>query len=88
METLSNILASFDIFQVILSVFPDIFNPLFNALKGMVMTLVHTAGEQFTAHPGLISGSLIFLLIYLAWSGLTRKRQTAPVKQKTAQTTF
>jgi hypothetical protein len=75
METFSHILASFDIFQVILNAFPRIFIPIVHAFQGMFTNLYDMAGKQFTTHPGLISGTVIFLLVYMTWSGLTRLRQ-------------
>ena len=72
METLSHILASFDIFQVIFSAFPQIFTPIIHAFTGMFFMLTDMAGKQFASHPGLIAGIVIFLMGYLAWSGLAK----------------
>jgi hypothetical protein len=76
METLSNILASFDIFQVILNAFPQIFSPIVHAFQGMFSVLSDIAGKQFEAHPGLISGTLIFFLVYLTFTGLSKLRKS------------
>jgi hypothetical protein len=76
METLSHILASFDIFQVILNAFPQIFLPIAHAFQGMFALLADVAGKQFASHPGLISGTVIFLLVYLTLSGLSKLRRT------------
>ena len=76
METLSHILASFDIFQVIISTFPQIFLPIVHAFQGMFVMLSDIAGRQFASHPGLISGTVIFLFVYVTWSGLSKLRQT------------
>jgi hypothetical protein len=75
METLSNILASFDIFQVIISAFPLIFLPVIHALQSMFMTVTDIAGKQFESHPGLISGTVIFLLVYASYSGFSKLRK-------------
>ncbi|MDP1620859.1 MAG: hypothetical protein Q8M08_00830 [Bacteroidales bacterium] len=75
METLSNILASFDIFQVIINAFPRIFQPLMDSLQGMFAMLYDFAAEQFSSHPGLISGTVIFFTVYAIWSGLSKLRR-------------
>jgi hypothetical protein len=75
METLSNILASFDIFQVILNAFPQIFSPIVHAFQAMFSIMYDVAGKQFAAHPGLISGTLIFFLVYLTFTGLSKLRK-------------
>ena len=76
METLSNILASFDIFQVLLNIFPPIFTPILNAFRDIFTVLSDTAIKQFAAHPGLISGTIVFLLGYLAWTGVSKLRKS------------
>ncbi len=75
METFTHILASFDIFQVILNAFPRIFLPLAHAFRGMFVMLSDLAGKQFEAHPGLISGTILFFLVYLTMSGLSKVKQ-------------
>jgi hypothetical protein len=75
METLTHILASFDIFQVIISAFPRMFIPIAHAFQGMFVMLSDIAGKQFAAHPGVISGTVFFLFVYVTWSGLTKLRQ-------------
>ena len=75
METLSNILASFDIFQVIISAFPHLFTPVVHAFRDIFTLLSDVAGEQFASHPGLISGTIVFLIIYVSWSGLVRLKR-------------
>ena len=75
METLSHILASFDIFQVILSAFPQIFKPLIHAFQSMFGLIGQLAGKEFSAHPGLFSGTIIFLLGYITWSGISRLKR-------------
>ncbi|MEI7725450.1 MAG: hypothetical protein WCK09_10125 [Bacteroidota bacterium] len=75
METLTHILASFDIFQVIISAFPHIFIPIAHAFQGMFVMLSDVAGKLFASHPGLISGTVFFLMVYGIWSGLSKLRQ-------------
>jgi hypothetical protein len=74
METLSNILASFDIFQILLNIFPPIFTPLAEAFRNIFTVLSDIATKQFAAHPGLFSGTIVFLLGYLAWNGIIKLR--------------
>jgi hypothetical protein len=76
METLSNILASFDISQVLLSAFPQIFMPILHALQGMFVMLSEIAEKQFTSHPGLISGTIIFFLGYMSWTGIAKLKRS------------
>jgi hypothetical protein len=76
METLSHILASFDIFQTIISAFPQIFMPIVHAFQGMFVMLSGIAGKQFASHPGLLSGTFIFLFVYAAWTGLSKLRRS------------
>ena len=81
METLSNILASFDIFQVIISAFPQIFLPVAHAFQDIFNLLAGIAGEQFASHPGLIAGTAVFLTGYLSWTGLSKlKRAIVPAR--------
>ncbi|HNY03480.1 MAG TPA: hypothetical protein PKG48_12860 [Bacteroidales bacterium] len=74
MATLSHILASFDIFQVIIAALPGLFSPIFNAFRDIFMLLYGTAAHQFEAHPGILSGGIIFLFGYLIWSAWKRLR--------------
>jgi hypothetical protein len=75
METLTQILASFDIFQVIISAFPQIFLPVAHAFQSMYVMLSEMAGKMFTAHPGLISGAIVFIFIYATWSALLKLKR-------------
>ncbi len=84
METITHILASFDIFEVLISAFPMIFVPIFHALQSMFTTLVDIAGRQFASHPGIISGTIIFLLGYLTWSGIARLKHVMAAGRKSA----
>jgi len=83
METLSQILASFDIFQVILNVFSQIFNPLVHAFQLIFELLFSGAKHIITANPGMVFGTLLFSGMYgifsifvnrkKIWLTLTRK---------------
>lgn len=75
METLSGVLASFDIFKVIFDAFPRAFEPLVHAF-GMIFGIISDLVlEQFKAHPGLISGTVLFLIAYAGWQGLSALRK-------------
>jgi hypothetical protein len=76
METLSNILASFDIFQVIINSFPQIFTPIVHAFRDMFILVTDIAGKQFESHPGLISGTILFLFVYLLATGFSKLRKS------------
>ena len=83
METLTHILASFDISQVILSAFPQILNPIIHAFQGMFGMLADVAGKLFESHPGIISGTMIFFLVYLTQIAFsTFKHKVALMKNK------
>ncbi|HNW74468.1 MAG: hypothetical protein PHP04_04685 [Bacteroidales bacterium] len=77
METLSHIIASFDIFQVILQAFPKIFNPIVHALEGLFTTLFNFFGNMISVHPGLLSGIVIFLAGYLVYNRYQKIRKSA-----------
>lgn len=80
METLSQILASFDIFQVLIAALPHLFGPLVQAFVTIWDTTARLFAEQFTTHPGLISGTILFLIAYSAYTAVSKlfRRRTAP----------
>jgi F420-0:gamma-glutamyl ligase-like protein len=65
METITNILASFDIFQVLLSAIPMITDPIVNALDQTFTILFDYFRKLFLAHPGLLMGVIVFTTGYL-----------------------
>ena len=75
METLSHILASFDIFQLIVNAFPQIFNPIAHAFESIYPVFLHYGKNMVSSHPGIISGLLIFLPGYLLVIGFQRMRR-------------
>ena len=75
METLSHIIASFDIFQVIINVFPNIFQPLAGAFQSIYLVMLHFVKNMVMEHPGLVSGVVIFLLTYGVYSGIRQFRK-------------
>lgn len=77
METLSHIIASFDIFQVILQAFPKIFNPIVHAFEGLFTALYHFVSNMIFVHPGLLSGIVIFLAGYLIYNRFQKNRKSA-----------
>jgi len=84
METLSHILASFDLFQVILNAFPGIFTPIIHAFQAMISQMFHLAVKLFVSHPGLTSGTIIFLCSYLTWLGISKMRKAIVPAHPTA----
>ncbi|MCX6304579.1 MAG: hypothetical protein NT040_06405 [Bacteroidetes bacterium] len=75
METFTHILASLDIFQVIINAFPQIFNPLMHAFEGIYRVMLNDGKQLFSSHPGLFSGIFIFLLGYISVAGIQRMRR-------------
>lgn len=75
METLSHIIASFDIFQVILNAFPQIFNPIVQAFQGIFLQLFHFMKPMVVTHPGIISGMMIFFIGYGAVKAIGQFRK-------------
>jgi hypothetical protein len=89
METLTQILASFDIFQVLIAAVPHLFGPLWQAFVTIWETMARLTAEQFTSHPGLISGSILFLLTYSAYTAVSKylRRRPAPTPVTLRRTT-
>lgn len=77
METLSEIIASFDIFQVLLSAFPQIFNAIINTFETILSSLLTFFRSYILVHPGLISGVVIFFVVYLAYSRIVRLKKAS-----------
>ncbi len=87
METLSNILASFDIFQVILSAFPLIIDPIVHAFQQIFQTMYGYMKTLLSGHPGLTLGVIVFVTGYAGMSafGFIRRYFTSslrPAKQR------
>lgn len=82
METLYNILASFDIFQIILNIFPQIFNPLVHAFELIFGMLYTNAVKLVTANPGLVSGLLLFAGTYALITAIINRRKISPAVLK------
>jgi hypothetical protein len=88
METLSNILASFDIFQVLINAFPLITDPIIQAFEQIFTVMFSHFKNLFLAHPGLSLGLVVFATGYAgsyAVKGLQRMFTPTfkPVRQRT-----
>lgn len=70
METLSNILASFDVFQIFFNSFQLIADPIAHAFEQIFATLYPFFKNLFSAHPGLTFGVIVFILGYLTLSSV------------------
>lgn len=75
METISNILASFDIFQVLLSALPMITDPLLNSFHLVFNIFSEYAEKMVTTHPGLTMGVVAFLFGYVTVQVINRLRR-------------
>lgn len=71
METITNIISSFDIFNLLVAAFPEIFNALTDALGYTYLLLADMIQGLFRSHPGLIMGTLVFLTGYMGWTALS-----------------
>jgi hypothetical protein len=88
METLSNILASFDIFQVLINAFPLITDPIIHAFEQIFTVMFSHFKNLFLAHPGLSLGLVVFVTGYAgsyAVKGIQRMftLRFKPVEQRT-----
>jgi hypothetical protein len=72
METISQIIASLDIFQVLINAFPSIFKPLMEGFETIFRLVFASLGGMIKGNPGLVSGVVAFLLIYGAYSLVLR----------------
>lgn len=75
METLSNILASFDIFQVLISAFPLITDPIIKSLEQVFTLLFSFFNKIILAHPGISMAILIFMAGYITVAGVEHLRR-------------
>ena len=64
METISHILASFDIFQVFANLFPMITDPFVHAFEHIFPILSGYFKNLFLLHPGISLGFVVFLAGY------------------------
>ncbi|MEI6433783.1 MAG: hypothetical protein WCP32_02985 [Bacteroidota bacterium] len=75
METLSNILASFDVFQVFFNSFQLIADPIAHAFQQIFATLYPFLKNMFSAHPGLTFGVIVFIFGYITLSSINLTRR-------------
>jgi hypothetical protein len=75
METLHQVLASFDIFSVLVSAFPSIFNPLMEGFRELFQVLFSSIKQMVTLNPGLVLGSIFMSLVYFVINTFSRLRK-------------
>jgi hypothetical protein len=78
METLSHILASFDIFQIFINAFPHIVNPIASAFTEIFGSLFGVAKRLVETYPGMVGGTLIFPGVYLIFTSLVNRKKARP----------
>ena len=88
METLSQIIASFDIFQVLVSAFPRIYNPIIHAFEGMFVMLYDLLRNIILVHPGLLAGMGFFLIGYVVYYLFLKMRRSALSSTVSSQSRF
>lgn len=77
METISQIFASLDIFSVLINIFPDIFNPIADGFKSILIQVYSSFESLVSLHPTIILSVLIFLSAWglfslIKWAGRSR----------------
>lgn len=84
METISTILASFDIFQVLLSAFPMLTEPIGQAFDQIVSALSGFFRDFIVSHPGITLGIGALILIYTGFYALGEFRRFITVRIRTS----
>ncbi|MCK9203653.1 MAG: hypothetical protein M0P58_04345 [Bacteroidales bacterium] len=74
METLNNIFASLDIFQVLLNSFPSIVDPIAHGFQYLFAHLFTSFKDFVRTNPGLMSGAIFMALVYTVMA-LVKKRK-------------
>jgi len=64
METITHFLASLDIFQVLINVFPSIFSPLLHGFHSLFILMFTSMKHLVELNPGLIGGVFFLSLGY------------------------
>lgn len=77
METIANILASFDIFPLLLHALVISFKPVADAFSQMGAAMLPYLREMVVAQPGLLSGIIVMTLIYSLYAMVKRMRVSA-----------
>jgi hypothetical protein len=72
METLSQIIASLDIFQVVINAFPSIFKPLMEGFETIFRLVFSSLSGLVKGNPGLTSGVVVFMIVYGFYSLMQR----------------
>lgn len=70
METIYQIFASLDIFSVLINIFPDIFNPIADAFKNILIQVYSSFESLIALHPAIIFSILIFLSAWGLFNGI------------------
>ena len=68
METFFQILASFDIFQIILNSFPAIINPIIKGFESIYHQIFPSIKNLVEHYPSMTFGSLILILAYSGYT--------------------
>ncbi|MEI6455601.1 MAG: hypothetical protein WCO93_04880 [bacterium] len=82
METIVQFFASLDIFQVLINLFPGIFNPIAETIKGIFLQLWSGIESIFGHNPSIFFGILISFGIYGTYTFFQRVRKTRSVHVK------
>jgi hypothetical protein len=61
METIYQIFASLDIFSILINIFPEIFNPIADGFKSILVQVYSSFESIIALHPAIIFSVLIFL---------------------------
>lgn len=61
METIAQIFASFDIFSVLINIFPEIFNPIADGFRSILIQMYSGFESLVSLHPTIIFSLLTFL---------------------------
>ncbi len=77
METIAQIFASFDIFSVLINIFPEIFNPIADGFKSILIQIYSSFESLVSLHPTIIFSVLIFLGVWglfslIRWAGRSK----------------
>ncbi|MEI7981030.1 MAG: hypothetical protein WCI71_05225 [Bacteroidota bacterium] len=82
METLNHLLASLDIFQVLINAFPVIVDPLVHGFQQLFTHLFTSLKHITELNPGLISGAIFTALVYGGFAMIQKVRKVRPVSQR------
>jgi len=75
METIQHVIASFNIFSVLISALPSIFNPLAEGFRELFQVLFSSIKQMVTLNPGLVFGAIFMSLVYFVINFSSRLRK-------------